>query len=550
MGIRVGILITIIGLSYSLLALNMYDIQLNQGNYYQAKAASIREQGGFLVPHRGSITITDKEGNMIPAAITKEYPLVYAVPEEIAKAEMAGTTTIEAVAEQLSELLGVDKGRLMQSLSKEKDPYEPLIKKASEEVVQVVKTGVIPGVYIEQEPSRYYPLGSMLAHAVGFVSMEKPIWEGQYGTEYFRNEQLSGMIGSEVADSVVGPINGEDIALTVDYNIQSQAERILAKLVGDFRATGGTIIVQNPKTGEILAIANSPTFDPNDYGSSSMEAFLNPAVQAVYEPGSIFKVLTVVSALDAGVITPQTMFVDTGAVVLNGETIHNWDLQSHGRVAVGVTLEKSLNTGAVFCERQLGHRAFYDYVVKFGCKEKTNIDLPGEVTGSLSPLENDPRDINFATASFGQGISITPIRLITALSAVANGGTLMEPYITQGTTPKVVRRVISEKAAREVTDMLVSAVDKAYVAHIGGYTVAGKTGTAQVPDFRKGGYGNDVINTYVGFAPAYDARFVILVKLDKPEGAPLAGLTVVPAFRDLAQFVLNYYNVPPDRVIK
>lgn len=548
MGIRVGILITLVGLSYSLLVLNMYDIQLKQGNYYKAKASSIREMGGFALPRRGDITITDKDGNVVPIAMTKDYPIVYAVPQEIVAAEKEGKTTVAEVAGKLHELTGKDTDELVRILSQEKDPYEPLMKKAPEAVVSSIKAGAVTGVYVEYEPSRYYPLGSMASHVVGFASTEDPIWKGQYGMESFSDEALRGVIGDSAADAADNAIDGGDIALTIDYNIQSEAERILTNLVGTFGADGGTIIVEDPRTGKILAMASNPSFDPNEYGSAALETFLNPAVQAVYEPGSIFKVITMASALDAGVVSPETMYVDTGALVLNGETIHNWDMESHGRVSMTTVIEKSLNTGAAFAERQLGHKAFYEYLTKFGCKEKTGIDLPGEVLGSLSPLETDPRDINFATASFGQGISVTPIRLIESMSAIANGGIMMQPYIEESVGPKEVRRVVSEHAAKQAVSMMVSAVDKAIVAHIEGYSVAGKTGTAQVPDFKHGGYSHDVINTYVGFAPAYDPKFIILVKLDRPAGAPLAGLSVVPAFRNLAQFTLSYYNVPPDKI--
>ena len=308
------------------------------------------------------------------------------------------------------------------------------------------------------------------------------------------------------------------------------------------------MIVADPKTGKILAMASYPTFDPNTYGEFEIGSFLNPSVQSVYEPGSIFKVITMASALDAGKITPDTTFYDSGELTLNEHTIRNWDLKSYGTVTMTNVIEKSLNTGAAFAQRQLGDENFYEYLKKFGFKDQTQIDLPGEVTGSLSPLENDVRPINFATASFGQGISTSHIRLLMAISAIANGGDVMRPYVNVENKSQKMSRAISKDAARQTVDMMVSAVDKATIAKISGYTVAGKTGTAQVPKANGGGYTDEVINTYVGFAPAYDPEFIILVRLDKPYGAPLAGLTVVPTFRDLAQYVINYYNIPPDRI--
>jgi cell division protein FtsI/penicillin-binding protein 2 len=276
---------------------------------------------------------------------------------------------------------------------------------------------------------------------------------------------------------------------------------------------------------------------------------MNPTVQSVYEPGSIFKVITMASALDAGKITPETTYYDSGELTLNGHTIKNWDLKANGTISMTNVIERSVNTGAAFAERQLGHENFYEYLKKFGFKDVTNIDLPGEVVGSLIPLEQDVRDINYATASFGQGISTTPIRLLMAVSSIANGGYLMRPYLNAENKPERLGRTISQEASRQMIDMMVSAVDKALIAKIEGYSVAGKTGTAQVPRLGgAGGYTDEVINTYIGFAPAYDPKFIILIRLDKPYGAPLAGLTVVPTFRELADFVINYYNIPPDRI--
>lgn len=257
------------------------------------------------------------------------------------------------------------------------------------------------------------------------------------------------------------------------------------------------------------------------------------------------------AGIDAGKITPETTYNDRGSVTLDGWTIKNYDLDKYGpygKVTMTRVLERSINTGAVFAQREIGRELFTDYLHKFGFGEKTGIDLPAELGGDLRQLNPNARDIAFATASYGQGVAVTPLGLINAVSAIANGGVLMRPYLNAVLEPLVIRRVISEKAAREAAAMMVSAVDKAEVAVIKGYTLAGKTGTAFVPDFTHGGYTEKVINTYVGFGPTENPRFTALIKLNDPEGAPLAGLTVVPAFRDLAQFILNYYGVEPDRL--
>ena len=546
MGIRITVLIVFFSLLYSSLIFKLYTLQIEERETYQAKAFFYHLAAGMLNPVRGSIYFTDKNNVSMPAAINKEYSIIYANPN--------GIENVPEAAQILSEISGRDKNELVDILSKKDDPYEPIVKKATE--IQVNKILEYKSIRkdlekwfgVKYERSRLYPLGMIASHLLGFVSADESVG-GAYGVEFYYNDRLKGKAGISEGDKLVNPAEaGEDLKLTIDLNIQREAEKILSVLVEKYKAQGGTAIVQDPKTGKILAMSNIPTFNPNSYGESEVGAFLNPATQAVYEPGSIFKIITMAAGLDAGKITPDTTYVDTGSLTLNGKTIKNWDLKAHGKITMTQVIGGSVNTGAVFAESTLGHDLFYSYLVKFGLKEKTNVDLPGEIVGSLRPLEVDKRDINFATASFGQGISVTPIGLLKTMSAVANHGVMMKPYVNVEKEPEMIGRVITEKASKEVIGMMVNAVNKAEIAKIRGYNIAGKTGTAQVPDFKYGGYTDEVINTYIGFAPAYDPKFIILLKMDKPLGAPLAGLTIVPAFRDLAQFILNYYNIPPDNL--
>ena len=229
---------------------------------------------------------------------------------------------------------------------------------------------------------------------------------------------------------------------------------------------------------------------------------------------------------------------------INNRTIKNWDEKAYGTVTMTEVIERSINIGAAQAERLVGHDTFLSYLERFGVEEKTGVSLPGEVTGSLASLRNEARDINFATASFGQGIAVTPIGLIRAIAAIANNGMLVQPHIIEGGAA-LPRRIIAPETARAVTTMMASAVEKAGVANIHRYAVAGKTGTAQIPDLVRGGYKDAFIHSYVGFAPAVNPRFIALIKLDQPQ-ATLAGTTVVPAFRELAEFLLNYYRVPPN----
>ena len=546
MAFRFAVLISAFSLIYGGLVWKLYDVQLQNGSLYSNAAETQLRLAGVLEPVRGYIYLSDKHGDKIPVAMNADFPFVYAVPKELANAE--------AAAASLSAIVGRSADFLTSIFGKKNDPYEPLITKATKEQVDAVNELNIDGLYVVQHPARSYPLNNLASQVVGFVSANgskdnRP--QGQYGIESFYNGDLLGKEGAVDGDVVKSSEAGKDIVLTIDRNIQARAENILGKLTSEHDAPSGSFIVEEPKTGKILAMGGLPGFDPNNYGGADIKNFLNPNVQGVYEPGSIFKVITMATGIDSGAITPDTTYYDAGSVKMNGRTISNWDYEekgAHGNITMTQVIEQSVNTGAIFAEKQIGHKTFYDYLKKFGLKELTKIDLPGERTGSLAPMEvRGAPDVNFATASYGQGLSVTPIRLISAISALANGGILMRPYVNANLKPEVIRRAVSADAAKKVTDMMISAVDKAAIAKIPGYFVAGKTGTAYVPDFGKNRYTDQVINTYVGFAPASDPQFVILIKLDKPARAPLAGTTVVPAFRELAEFILSYYNVKPDR---
>jgi cell division protein FtsI (penicillin-binding protein 3)/stage V sporulation protein D (sporulation-specific penicillin-binding protein) len=304
-------------------------------------------------------------------------------------------------------------------------------------------------------------------------------------------------------------------------------------------------MVEDPYTGNILAMASSPGFDPNNYSAASIKDFMNPTVQLVYEPGSVFKPLTMTAGIDSGKITPNTTYIDTGSITIDGHTIHDWDLKAHGLTTMRGVIEQSLNLGTIFAEKTMGDAVFRDYVKRFGLGEKTGITLPGELSGDVRHVISG-RAVDYATASFGQGITVTPIQILSAFSAIANGGLLMQPHIIAGEQPTVICRVASENTMSQVVNMMVSAVNKNILAKVEGYNVAAKSGTAYVPDFVHGGYTSDVIDTFMGFAPASHPKFVLMVKLDKPLHAPLSGEAVVPAWQQLASFILNYYQVPPD----
>lgn len=541
MGGRFAILIGFLAAAYGGLLFHLYDLQMAKGEYYQAKAGNQYSASGILRAVRGTVFMTDRNGNKTPTAFNKDFPIVYAVPKAIEDAPEA--------AHRLAQITGLSASDLEKYFGTNSS-YKLLIKKANPEVSAQVEDIDLKGVYVDHVSSRYYPMGKLAAHLLGYVGLteDDTLEQGRYGLEKFYDTELAGTPGTIADGTVKHPKPGQDITLTLDPNIQMESERTLSSLITKYRAKGGSVVIADPNTGKILAMTSLPTFDPNNYGDSPVANFLNPVIQKLYEPGSVFKVLTMAAAIDAGAVSAKTTYYDSGSLSLNGRTIKNWDQKAHGNVDMTTVIERSLNTGAAFAEARLGHEKFKSYLKDLGFSDKTGIDLPGELNGDMRRLmSKDVRAIAFATASYGQGIAVTPLQVLTSISAIANGGKLMRPYVNSEIEPKVIRQVWSEEAAQEVSKMMVSAVDKAQVAKIPGYSLAGKTGTAFVPDFKHGGYTDEVVNTYVGFGPASNPKFIILLKLDQPEGAPLAGLTVVPAFRDLAQFILNYYNIPPDR---
>ena len=543
MGIRFTIIIVGFSLVFAFLIFNVYNLQVVNGGKFTAKANSQYFSSVQSKANRGSIYFLDKNSSTLSAVLNKEFPVVFAIPKAIDDSKEA--------ASLLADILGEDQLVLEKKFSKTGDPYELLLKKAEPSLIAKISELKIPGIHIDSEPERFYPFGSLGSQVLGFVgpSDSDDVESGRYGLEKFYNDLLAGKNGrKENGKLLTLPEAGGNLTLTIDPNIQKEAQKILGGLVANFKAKGGSVIVQEPKTGRILALENYPSFDPNNYGQASISSFLNPAIQTIYEPGSVFKVITMAAGIDAGKFSPETTFYDKGSLTVSGRTIKNWDLKSYGKVTMTNVIEKSINTGAAYAGSLIGRDVFKKYLENFGFDEKTGIDLPGEVSGDLRALGPKSPEVAFATASYGQGVAVTTVEMINAISAIANGGNLMRPYINAETEPKIIRRVVSARAAREVTEMMVSALDKAEIGKIKSYKLAGKTGTAQVPDFNKGGYTDKVINTYVGFGPVAAPKFVILIRLNEPEGAPLAGLTVVPAFRDLAQFILNYYNLSPDGI--
>jgi cell division protein FtsI/penicillin-binding protein 2 len=516
--------------AYAFLLFRVSELQLEKNGYYTARAASEQSASAGVAMNRGTIYFTNPDGSTLPVAVDKDFPTIYAVPTAVSDAAEEANT--------LAPILNMPVAELQTMLSKPKDDYELLVSKADPMIANAVAAEKLPGIYVDQEPSRYYPMGTVAAQVLGYVGPNPTALgeSGHYGIEEYDNAELA---------------EGEDVTLTIDPNIQIESEKVLQALVVANDASGGSVIVEDPKTGKILAMAGYPTFDPNDYASSSFSDFLNPTVQSIYEPGSIFKVLTMASGIDAGKITPDTTYDDKGFLLVDHAKITNYDLTTHGPYGPGTTMtqviEHSINTGAIFAENQTGNAIFENYMKKFRVDQKTGIDLPGEVAGTINGMTPNAPQVNFDTVAYGQGVAVTPIGLITAMGAIANGGVMMRPYVNAAASPQAIERIISTSSASQATQMMLDAVDLAQVANINGYQLAGKTGSAFIPDLVNGGYTDKLIDSYVGFGPVSNPRFIALIRLNTLPETSLAAESVVPAFKQLSQYIINYYNIPPDR---
>ena len=518
-------------------------IQIVQGDFYRALSQGFHTSFDEGEKDRGEIFLKGGES----LAINKDWPFVFTHPNKV--------KDVKETAKILSQALNLSESFLLEKLDKE-NSYSLLKNKLSDKEVKDLENFNLDGIYIREKEGRYYPQESLASQIIGFLGAEGI---GQYGLEQSYNDILKpkrGLIESK---------KGFDLNLTIDYNIQFQTEKILQRVKENLDIEGGQIIVIEPSSGKVLAIADLLNFNPNYYEEyakeGNLEIFKDNATQGLFEPGSVFKAITMAAALNENKVTPQSTYVDTGVVKINGYPIYNYEQRIHkGKQTMTNVLEKSINTGAVFVQRELGQNLFLKYVERFGFFEATGIDV--QETYSKNKELKKGREINFATASFGQGIEMTPIQLARAYCTIANGGRLITPYIVEtikspdGITesPALENKekiVISSKTASQLTAMLVSVVENGFAksARIPGYFIAGKTGTAQVSfgalGIDKKGYSEKTIQTFIGFAPAFEPQFLILIKLDNPK-TRTAEYSAVPVFRELAGYIIHQYQIPPD----
>ena len=562
---RLTILSIVIFLFMGLIVLQLLNLQIFQHRKYQDLAALQHLSEKELVPERGEIFIHDYQSSediLYPVAINKKFYLAYAVPTQI--------ESVTVAVKLLAPILEMDEQVLYQRLSKEDDIYEPLKRKLEEEKKKEIEDLKLEGIRFEEEIYRYYPENNMAAQVIGFVGYSGDDLVGRYGAEGYWQKELAGEKGTYVFErdafgrllpvakrTKAAQRNGANIILTLDRSIQFTTCKSLEATVLKYAADSGTVIIMDPKTGAILAMCSYPDFNLNEYNLvEDIDIYNNPAIFEPYEPGSVIKGITMAAAVDVGGITPATTYEDMGTVKIAGYTIHNSDGKAHGIKSMTEVLEESLNTGSIYAARTLGPGKFFDYLLRFGFGQLTGIALEKENSGNIANWK-DKREIDMATASFGQGFTATPIQVLNAFAAIANKGKLMKPYIidevrhsdgrVEKTEPQFLRQIILEKTANTLSAMLASVVKYGHAkkAAVEGYYIAGKTGTAQTVDPNTGKYSENVSNhTFVGFAPVDNPAFVMLIKLDKPQ-AVWAESTAVPLFGDIAQFLLNYLEIPP-----
>ena len=564
----------------------LFYLQVLKGDFYQSKAKKQQSVNDIVLPERGSIYLSSaggalgNKGKNVPLALTRVWYNVWVSPKEV-PAEEKGY-----VSQKLSETLGVDPDVIGERIGKDGDPYEPIKDKVEKEKILEIRNLKLKGVHWGAFQDRYYPLGEFASQVVGFVSDSNngsdKIKTGKYGVEGYFDDALKGESGyisgvKKALGSIVLPLSqvikakkGEDIYLTIDYNVQLTLEKELKKAMEKFSAEGASGIVMDPKTGAILAMASAPSFDPNKFNEvKDASVFLNQNIQLVFEPGSIFKPITMATALDINVVSPDLTYNDTGEVLVGDHIIRNSTLQAWGTQTMTQVLEKSLNTGVIFALRRMPQGVWREYVNNFGFSEKTGLTLAGESKGDLSNLKSGV-EVDWLVSSFGPGISVTPLAMASAISAIANGGGLLKPFaiskivdpsraggIGAGTDgvvsvgEKVVkRRVIKTETSQTLTKMLINVVENGSgkQARIPGYTVAGKTGTAQVSG-PTGGYTDKTIHTFVGYSPAFNPAFLMLIKIDNPKGIEFSEGSAAPVFKNVGEFILHYLQVPPDKPI-
>lgn len=544
----------------------LYFVQIVDGDAYARKAERQYENTAEAVFDRGTIYGTRKDGTLVSVATVQSGFRLAMNPSNL--------TNPERAYELISPVVEVPRDEFFEAASHTDDPYEVLATRLPDETGRAIEALGIESILVERERWRSYPAGTNAAQTIGFVAYDNDdTLAGRTGLERYYEDVLtrkdSGLFGNFFAElfSSVKEVTGDprsvregDIVTSLEPVVEEKLMQTLEEVNSRYASVETSGIIMDPSTGEIIALGTVPSFDPNDFSQADPAHFANPLVEHRYEFGSIVKALTMAAGLDAGVITSATTYEDRGTLTLNGKTISNYDGKARGVVPMQEVLSQSLNTGVAFIAGRLGHERFRGYVEALGMGTETGIDLPGEVAGDIENIRTSPRDIEYATASYGQGIALSPVAMLRALGALANGGEVVTPHLARavrlesGITKELAwgegERVFSKEATEETTRMLVKVVDESLAGgqiEIPEMSVAAKTGTAQIPGpggaYAEGKY----LHSFFGYFPAYDPKFIVLLYTREPQGVQYASETLALPFMELARYLMHYYDLPPDR---
>lgn len=545
----------------------LYYVQVAHGEKYSERAEGQYVKTREALYSRGSIFFTSRDGKPVAAASIRSGYLLALNPQLIvdpsdtcAKLQPYLTVT----PERCLELASSDRKYIELERALPKEAYEP------------IEGFDLPGVLLYRNQWRFYPGDSLAARVIGFVGYtDKSDTElhGKYGLERsydqvlmkereVRTVNIFAEIFSNLGDMVYRKEEniGGDIVTTIEPTVARMLDSVLEKTQATYNSKVTGAIIMNPKTGAIYAMSALPTFNLNDRGTTTIDVFENPLVEDVYEFGSTIKALTMAAGLDSGVVTRDSTYFDAGSLELDGFTIKNFDGKGRGQVPMQEILSQSLNTGVAYIARKMGKERFREYFTNYKLGSESGIDLPNEAFGLIDNLRS-PREVEYATASFGQGIALTPIAAIRALATLGNGGYLVTPHLVSkiiyedGTEREVTyptgAQVLKPETSEEISRMLTTVVDKALrggKVALPNHTIGAKTGTAQIPDPVNGGYYEDkYLHSFFGYFPAFDPEFIVFMYTVEPKGVEYASETLTEPFMEIAKFLINYYDVPPDR---
>ncbi len=563
--LRIRYIAGIVGFVALILICRLYYLQILHGDDYRKEGEHQYVHTVEDVYERGSIYMTTKDGEKVSAATIQGGYLLAVDPTRI--------VDIEATYSAINTHTVIDHDSFVEKAGKKGKTYQEIKTKISNTEGNAIEELNLDGVMLYRDQWRYYPGESLSARTIGFIGYNQNDLVGKYGLERYYDETLTrgrehlsvnffaeifSNLGSLIFDA--SDDREGDIVTSIEPTVARSLDYILEGVQKEYGSalTGG--IIMDPMTGEVIALSIAPSFDLNNKSDVPIETFQNPLVENVYELGSIIKPLTVAAGLDANVITPESTYYDAGYIELDDYTIKNYDGRGRGTVSMQEVLNQSLNTGVSHIANLLGKERFRQYFYNLKLGSETGIDLPNEAYGLVKNLES-PRKVEYATASFGQGIALTPIAAVRALSTLANGGVLVTPHIVKSIEFKngTVRdvgfapgdQVYSNETSEEITRMLVNVVDTALrqgklkKEH---YTIAAKTGTAQIANPAGGGYYDDrYLHSFFGYFPAYEPRFLVFLYTVEPKGVEYASETLTDPFMEIVDFLINYYNLPPDR---